>query len=288
MSENFLPDFLGGEPVSEEAAASSETIVAQPAAEAAPAADAPAAEPEAQAEGQARGPDGKFLPAIVAESAVEAAPAAEAPVQAEPHQVPVTALLDERDKRQGLERDLAAANLRAQQLQQWRDQQEAQARAQPVKSREEDPDGWEQRRETQFQQALRDQGLMTSRAIAEVKYGEDVAKRAYEWGFERCATDPYFNAKVGASPDPMSIVVAEWKQAQLLARIDPTELDAFQAWKAAQAAAPAQGITPQPPPAPSAAPVAPRPSLAAGPTAGRADLAQPGDGEAVFDGMFRK
>lgn len=292
MSEDFTPHFLGGEPMPEEAPAS-EAPAAQPAAEAAPAAEAPAAAaPEAPvAEGPARGPDGKFAAAA---PPAEAAPAATAdPVAATPpadQLAPIAALLDERDKRQAAERRAEAADLRATQLQQWRDQQEARARAQPLPTREEDPEGWEQRREAAFQGELRDMRLNNSRQIAEIKYGEDVVSQAHKWGFDRCETDPYFNAKVANSPDPINFVVGEWKREQLLSKIDPTELDAFQQWKAAQAAAPAPG-SPQPqaqPAAPPAAVAAPRPSLAAGPSAGRADVATPGDGEQVFDGMFRR
>lgn len=296
MSENDLPDFLGGEPMSEAApAAEAPAAASQPAAEAAPAAEAPAAPPEPEApvaEGQARGPDGKF--AAVAPPA-EAAPVAAAepvaaPAPADPPFAPIAALLDERDKRQASERRAEAAEKKATELQAWRDQQEAAARRQPVKSREEDPEGWEQRREAQFQEQLRNQGLMTSRALAEVKHGEDVVAEAYKWGFDRCDSDPFFNAKVAASADPVGTVVAEWKREQLLARIDPAQLDAFQKWQADQAAAPAPGSPPAPPhaAAPPAAPEAPRPSLAAGPSAGRADTARAPDGDEVFDGMFRK
>jgi chemotaxis protein histidine kinase CheA len=296
MSEDFTPSFLGGEPV--DAAPAADTPAATPevvAADAAPAADAAASpEPDAStAEGPKRGPDGKFAAADAPDSTPPASPAAETPPTAPPPpdpMAPVAALVDERLKRQRAEDERDAANLRATQLQQWRDQQEALARAQPVKSREEDPAGWEQRREAQFQAALNDQRLMTSRAVAEVKHGEDVVSKAYQWGFDRCATDPYFNAKVAASTDPVGTVVAEWKREQLLSRIDPAQLDAFQQWQAQQAAAPAPG-SPQVQPIPAAqpaAPAAPRASLAAGPSAGRADTARVGDGGEVFDGMFQR
>lgn len=291
MSETFVPSFLGGEPDDAAPAADANAATSQPAAEAAPAADAPAAAPEAPvAEGQQRGPDGKFVAATpAAEPAPQAAPAAEAPpAQPEPL-APIAALLDERDKRQAAERRAEASEVRARELQAWRDQQEAAARRQPIPSREENPVAWEQHREALIQNELRNIRLTSSRQIAEVKHGEDVVTKAYDWGFERCATDPYFNAKVAAAADPVSLVVAEWKREQA-AQVDPKEFEAFQQWKAAQGAAPAQAPQPQaqPPAAPLAAPAAPRPSLAAGPSAGRADAAQPGDAEAVFDGMFRK
>lgn len=269
-----LPDFLGGEPAPEPQAA--EPVAAAPAAPEAPQEAVPAAA-EASA-GQPRGPDGKFAP-------VEAAPAAPAAEpQAEPPHAPITALLDERDKRQAAERRAEAAEVRARQLEDWRTQQEAALNRRPPPDRATDPEAWEAHRSDQIGQALYGQRLEMSRNFAELKHGEDVTKTAFDWGVQKCDADPFFNERVRAAKDPVGLVVAEWKREQAIAKVaDPAELDAFLAWKAAGGNAPPNsGALAAPPQAPAA----PRASLAAAPSAG--SHAQPDalDGEATFGRMF--
>lgn len=307
MSETFIPEFLGGEPLSETPAADA---AAQPA-EAPASAEATAAEPAlaaaAEADGQARGPDGKFLPKDgepKPEPVAEAAPAALAPVVAapipEPTVAPIAALLDERDKRQTAERERDAATARTRELEEWRQQQEAKANRQPIPDRATDPDGFDAYQRQQFSTALYDQKLEFSRTTAELRHGPEVVEKAFAWGTQRCDRDPHFNEKVRASRDPVGMVVGEWRRDQMLAQLgnDPTRVEAFIAWEAAQktdpaaqaqapAAAPAT-LTP-PAAAPAAAPAAPRPSLASAPAAGSAAAdTRIADGEEVFQGMFHR
>lgn len=283
-----LPDFVSDEPFVSSAPA--EDLTPDPVVEAAPAAEAPA-EAAPAAEGQPRGPDGKFAPvapvveaAPAAEAApvVEAAPApAPAPVQT-PEQsfAPLAALLDEREKRQ-------AAEKRANELQEWRTQQEAQARKQPTPDPEQDPAGYRQFQQSQLDQVFWDQRLEMSRGFAEVRHGPEVTAQAFQWGVERCDTDPFFNAKVRASKDPVGLVVSEYQQHQLVSSLTPEDIAAFQAWKAGQGApaptaAPAPVVAVAPPPAP----VAPRASIAAAPSAARSTAPLPRDGEATYEAMF--
>lgn len=252
-----LPDFAGeNEPVTETLAEAPQQPAAEPSQEPQPeAAATPAPEPEPQA------PEPTPQP------------------QAEQLQAPLSALLDEREKRQAAER-------KAQELQQWRDQQEAQFRRQQqqVPDRFADPEAYEQFAAAQQQAALFELRRDMSRQMAEVRHGPDVVKAAFDWGASLCDRDPHFNAKVKASPDPMGLVVEEWKRDQLLQRLDPNDLDAFQQWKAQQAgatpAAPAVGA--QPP----ARPAAPRPSIATAPSAGASSDPRVKDGGEVFQEMF--
>lgn len=299
MSE--LPDFLmeanGSAP-----AAQPEPAPAAPA-EAAPAAEAAAPEPSAPpaAEGQPRAADGKFAPKDGAPPAAPEAPAASAEAPPAPAQpaaptedrfAPIAALLDEREKRQAAER-------RAEQAEAWRREQEAARSRQPAPQApdpETDPDGhaaWQmdQRIASRLDGALYEQRREISQQFAVQQHGAETVKTAFDWGVQRCDEDPYFNARVRASKDPVGLVVQEYQQQQLLAEMTPSEVEAFRAWKASQAAAvdaapaaaPAPASAPAAPPPP---PAAPRPSLAAAPSAAAAATAIPRDGEAAFDAMF--
>lgn len=285
-----LPDFLGGELVSEAAPSADAPIAAAPEApETTPAEAAPAAEATAAPEGPPRGPDGKFA-AVDTPAPAEPPPvvAPAAPAQAEaapPHHVPLTTFLDVRDR-------LSAAEKRASELAQWRAEQEAQARRQPVPSRDEDPEAYEAYREAQTQAALYSQRIEMSRGFAEMRHGPEATETAFKWGVARCDQDPFFNEKVRASRDPVGLVVEEWKREQILHAITPDKFKAFQEWQASQSAEPAP-VAAAAPPAPTAAPAAPpqppaapRPSLAAAPSAAATAAAIPRDGEAAFDAMF--
>lgn len=256
MSE--LPDFLGGEQVADEA-----PIIEAPA----PVADGPV-----------RGPDGKFAAAATPEPVI-AAPVAE-PVAVEHQAPPLAALLDERDKRQAAERRAEGLEREARELREWRAQQEARRDATPPPSRETDPEGYEAHQRATVQAELYAQRLDSSLSMAEIRHGPDVAKAAFDWGVQRCDSDPYFNDKVKASRDPVGLVVSEWRREQTLSKIsDPADVDAFLAWKASQApgAAPA---------APSPRPAAPRPSLASGPSASQIAEPEAMDGAATYTRMF--
>lgn len=252
-----LPDFLSDEP-----SAASEPTAAAPSPE-------PAPQPE---------------PQPTPEPAAAASPDP-APQPADPPHVPVLALLDEREKRQAAERARDEAEKRARDLEQWRQQQEAAARRQPIPSRDEDPDAYEQ-----HQRAVIDEQQFVmrrdfSREIATIKHGEQVVGTAFEWGVQRCDADPHFNAKVRSHPNPIEFVVSEWKRDQVASKVDPSKYEAFLAWEAQQAANPAPQAQPAAPAAP-AQPAAPRPSLAAAPSAGSSSGAVPRDGAATFDAMF--
>jgi len=166
---------------------------------------------------------------------------------------PLAALLDERDKRKALEAELA--QLRA---------------AQPAPQVQmpdpyEDPEGFAAAQEARVSQALYQTNLRWSERIASIQHGEETVKAAKDWGFAKCDSDPYFNAKVASSPDPVGFVVSEYKREEIASKVTPDEFAQFQAWKAAQGQLQQPGGQPPPPPTTSAIP--PR-SLASAPSAG--------------------
>lgn len=301
-----LPDFLGGEPLSD-AAPAAEAPAAAPAEPLAPAAEAaPAAEPAEPAEGPQRGPDGKFIaatPEAPAEAplepvAAEPAPAAPATPPADP-MAPIAALMDERDKRQASERRAEAAEKEARELREWRAQQEAARNRQPIPDPTEDPEGHRRYVDQTTHAAIADMQLThrreVSRLRAEVDHGKDVVKAAFDWADQQIqgALDKgqpsALNDQVKNHPDPIGYVVEQWKREQALTKLgDPSEIDAFLAWKAAQAGAPAAPGAPPTDAAPPAPIAAPRSSLAAAPSAGGAGAPAVADAADTFDAMFRK
>lgn len=149
----------------------------------------------------------------------------EAPVvehKPDPGFVPITVVLDERDKRQRAEAELA--QFRA-----------AQQQPQAIPDRYEDPDAHDAYQEQKVQAALYQQNLRWSARIAASEHGKETVDQAMEWGRQRCDADPYFNAKVAASEDPVGFAVSEWKREQIAAQVTPDDFAQFQAWKAAQA-----------------------------------------------------
>ncbi len=165
----------------------------------------------------------------------------------------LSALLDERDRRKAAEAERDA--LRAKQ-----------AQAQPVQMPDpyEDPEGFAAAQQAQVGQALYQTNLRWSERIASIQHGAETVNAAKDWGFAKCDADPYFNAKVAASDDPIGFVVSEYKREEIASKVDLSEYEQFQAWKAAQGQI-AQGGQPPPPTQPTAIP---KPSLASAPSAG--------------------
>lgn len=194
-----------------------------------------------------------------------------APVTEAPH-APLAALLDERDKRKALEARIA---------QYERAQPQTQA-PDPY----EDPEGFAQVQEARVQQALYQQNLRWSEQVASIKHGDETVTKAKEWGLAKCDADPYFNAKVAGSPDPIGYVVNEFKRDQIASNIDDAQYQQFLAWKSAQ-----DQLTTQPTPpgaAPPLSPAIPPRSLASAPSAGGVLTEPEQTDEDIFAETFKK
>lgn len=164
--------------------------------------------------------------------------------KAEPGFVPLAAVLDERDRRKQLERE----------LEQYRQRQQA-TQPEPI-----DPwtdlEGALAQRDQQYQAMLFQQKLAMSRRFAEMQHGAETVNAAVEWGRAKCDADPVFNQQVLASDDPIGFALQQYQRDQIASSVTMDEFKAFQAWKQAQsnpqpvaAAIPAQSApSPVPPP----------------------------------------
>lgn len=201
--------------------------------------------------------------------AVQPAPVVEEPKQ-EQH-VPLPTFLDMRDK-------LKEAERKAKELEQRLTQP---VEPLPVPDVFEDPQGFQTHIAQTFEDRLYQQTLAISRRFAEQQHGKETTDTAVNWGVERCNSDPYFNAQVRSSPDPVGFVVEQFNRDRIASSVNLTEYEQFQAWKAAQA----QVTQAQATPAPSQA--IPTPSMASVPSAGGVDHVPVGPGQA-FDSLFQK
>jgi len=211
----------------------------------------PSEAPEAE-QGRPRGPDGKFIGK------------AEGP-KTEPVMVPIQALHETRDK----VRDLEAR------LTQFEQPQQPQAAPQPPDMFA-DPEGYNAYVQQQIQQAGYKERLNFSHRLAVQQHGAEMVDQAVQWGQQRCAQDPHFNAITMSQPDPVGFAIEQYTREQIASQVNPTEFQQFQAWKAAQAQAQTQQQQPNtPPPA----------SIASIPSSGGAVHVPVGPGQA-FDTLF--
>jgi hypothetical protein len=238
--------------------------------------EVPAEKPES---GQPRDESGRFASQAPAEPVAAAAPVAApeatpapvpaAPVEAlkaEPGHVPISALLDEREKRQRFERELS--ELRAQQRQ---------PEPPPSFQTPEEIAAYVQREASNAAWSAK---VEFSEGQAREKHTDAVVDAALQWGLQRCEQE---KAQLGFSPfaveqmrqrHPIDWLVRQQKRDTMLTAIgdDP---EAYIAAEIAKRTAPAASVNEPAPPAPAAAPpqpVAPKPtpraSLVSAPTAG--------------------
>jgi hypothetical protein len=133
--------------------------------------------------------------------------------------VPISALLDEREKRQ-------AERAKREAL----ERQIADMRTQATPQRELAPT-------EQLEIALYSQNLRASRRFAEREYGKDTVASLHDWATRRCDEDPAFNHQMRLSDDPYEAAFHAYHREQILQTVRPDDLAAFKAWQAAQAAA---------------------------------------------------
>ncbi len=136
---------------------------------------------------------------------------------ARPGHVPISALLDERDKRQaeraradGLENQIAAMRAQAQP-------------AEPLEPHE------------AVKQALYAQNLRASRRFAEREYGKDQIASVHDWAAQQCDQDPQFNQRMRGAEDPYEDACQAFNREQVLRTVKPGDLAAFNSWREAQA-----------------------------------------------------
>lgn len=224
--------------------------------------EAEAAAPEPQEKEAEPEPEAQAQPEPVAE-----------PQQREaPDVVPVTALLEERRKRQELERLLAQQS------------QPVEPPAPPPVYQ--DPYAYTEAVAQQLATQQNQLRYQLSEMRAASQYGAETVEKARQWALERFNSDPFFEAKVSQAPDPYTVVVEDYRREQVLAQLKPDEMQQFLAWKASQAG----GQQPAPVAAPAAASTRPAmTSLKSVATAGGVKptvKAAPVSEQEVFDQMF--
>jgi hypothetical protein len=247
-------EFLDG------AEAPNEEVVSE-APEAAPAEVAAEEKPE-----RPRGPDGKFAPKEKVEAPVSPTPEPE-PVQEQP-MVPLAALHETRDKVRDLEARLAALQPK---------QEAPQPTIGPAPDMFEDPDAYQ----AWSQQQIVNATLNLSEEITREKYGDELVDAAKTWATEQFQTRPGFAQEVMSQRNPYGYAVKQYQKQQSLSQLgdDPTEIQAYLAWKQAQQAQPAA-------PAVTPPPQRPPQSIASAPSAGGLQAQAVGPGVA-FDSIIR-
>lgn len=187
--------------------------------------------------------------------------------------IPISALLDEREKRQAKERE-------AEELRRKLAEYEARLRPQqPVPDVLTDPDQWQSHQTAQMQLTILNERLNTSEELARDKFGDETVDRATEAFTAAVQQNPALYNEMKAQRHPYRYVVEWHKKQALLQRVGPDP----DAWLNAEverrlaerlvAAAPAQSVQPR-----TSAP--PR-SLAAAPAVAGASGVKPG-----FDALF--
>lgn len=160
---------------------------------------------------------GEAAPAAAGEaSAHEPAKPAQAPAQAEGATAPISALLDERDKRKAAEERARALEERL----------AASRPAQPPMAPQ------DQIRLERYADNLR-----YSRRFAEKEHGKELIEKVHEWAVAKADSDPAWNAQMMRSDDPYEAAVADYQREQLLGQVTPSRFAEFQAWEKAQAEA---------------------------------------------------
>lgn len=190
--------------------------------------------------------------------------------------VPLAAVLDTRDQLKA-ERDRTKAL--EDQLRQFQ---------QPAPSP--DDEGYVDLRLDQTQQAVLSAKLDMSEEMTREKFGNETVDAVRDWAVKRFAEDPSFHQQVLSQRNPYGFAVAQYQRTQALdklgATVDPSKIEAFLAWQAAQtpdtqsAAAPVAAATPQ-----EQAPIPVR-SIASAPSAGGGAAHVPAGPGVAYAGLF--
>ena len=186
------------------------------------------------------------------------------PAKPEPGHVPLSAMLDERERRQKLEAELARY-------------QAQQAPPEPLDVY--DP---EQMAAFQHQQVVNTK-LDISEEMTRDKFGDELVDKARDWALQRFNQNPAYQAEVLRQRNPWKHVVEQYQRDQIASQVSLSDFEQFQAWKAAnatlaqQTAAPVAAQTPL---------VQPPPSLASAPSAGSSTQPKPDPALERLNAMF--
>jgi hypothetical protein len=188
-------------------------------------------DPPAEQEGQPRDEHGRFAPKAIEPEAPAPAPALSQPEPQPDHRIPLTELLNEREKRQKFERELEETRRQNEALQaQWQQFQAQQRQQQQPKPEVpdifENPQGYQSHIEQTFNQRMREQELNFSLRLAHVQYKKDF-EEAYAALNQRGQMGD--NSAVRAivdSPDPGEALM-RWHRQQKLYEATGGDLEGY-------------------------------------------------------------
>lgn len=175
-------------------------------------------------------------------------PVVEPEAKPDPQHVPITALLDERDKRKALE----------QELERFRAAQKP-VEAPAVPDMFDDPEGFAAYQEQRVASTALNTKLDISEEMARDKFGDEEVEAAKNWVLAQAQIKPGFGNEVISQRHPYKYAVELYRRDQMASQFNPDDFAQFQAWKAAQSAVQEQTKPPV---------TAPPRSLASAPSAG--------------------
>lgn len=136
----------------------------------------------------------------------------------EPRQVPINALLDERDKRKALEARIAEFEAQQQQK-----QPEAE-----VPDPYDDPKGYADYQQQQINAARVEAKFEISDRFARQQHGEETVQGAIDWAAAKAQAEPMFAAQYMQQQDPIGWIVQQHKRDAMLADIGDSPDDWFE------------------------------------------------------------
>ncbi|MDP5216701.1 hypothetical protein Q5Y75_05680 [Ruegeria sp. 2205SS24-7] len=187
-----------------------------------------------------------------------------------PQAIPVTALLDEREKRQLAERKAEDAGRRLAEL-------EAKQRAEQQKAPDwdEDPQAAAQFQQQTIHQQMEQQRLNQSRFFAEREFGKEAVAEAFEY-FNQ---NPQLSHQLMSEASPFHAAVEFHQKQKFLSEVGENP----EAYKEQMREQIRQEIMAEMTTSQTPKPKAPPPSMSKAPSAGKGDTITPGN---TFDGMF--
>lgn len=198
--------------------------------------------------------------------------------------IPINAVLDEREKRQALQRELEEFKRKFAE----REKQPPAPPPDPIA----DPEGFQRALDERLAQTQWDATTRISLRFALQSHGAEAVKAAEDWVAEQAQSNPAFIQTIRQQVDPYDFVVKQHKIALRNAKLgDETDLDAaFEKWAAERGY---QKLSEQQPvqssaaaPSPQSTPL-PKPSLATARSAGGTAPRVPMGPGAAFEGVFK-
>jgi hypothetical protein len=199
-----------------------------------------------------------------------------------PGYIPIAAQLDERDKRQALQRELEEIK---------RKYEEATRKPHVPIDPIADPEEFDRQLNARFEQTQWDAVTRISHGFAIKQHGADAVKAAEDWLKTELETNPAMFQSIKSQSDPYDFVVRQHKRSLAMSKIGDDEPDAYaRKWAeqngyvlAGQQGQVVNGVAPSP-----QSTSLPRPSLASAPAASAGTLKIPTGPGVAFEEMFRK